>query len=83
VKTGCETRCASRITELAWSEVKFGRLLLHDSKTGARTVWLGDEARLLLSTLERSTFVLADRIDPAGRRTPLPLLEERRLPFWV
>jgi integrase len=35
------------------SEVKGGRLLLHDSKTGPRTVWLGDEARLLLSTLQR------------------------------
>ncbi len=48
--TGCRR---SEITELTWSEVKGGRLLLHDSKTGPRTVWLGDEARMLLSTLER------------------------------
>jgi integrase len=33
--------------------VKGGRLLLHDSKTGPRTVWLGDEARMLLASLER------------------------------
>ncbi|PZP09454.1 MAG: hypothetical protein DI607_12560 [Sphingomonas hengshuiensis] len=30
-----------------------GRLLLHDSKTGPRTVWLGDEAQMLLASLER------------------------------
>lgn len=43
----------SEITDPTWSEVKGGRLLLHDSKTGPRTVWLGDEARMLLSILER------------------------------
>ena len=48
--TGCRR---TEITGLTWSEVKGGRLLLHDSKTGPRTVWLGDEARLLLSTLQR------------------------------
>lgn len=48
--TGCRR---SEITELTWGEVKGSRLLLHDSKTGPRTVWLGDEARMLLSTLER------------------------------
>ena len=48
--TGCRR---SEITDLTWGEVKGGRLLLHDSKTGPRTVWLGDEARMLLSTLER------------------------------
>lgn len=48
--TGCRR---SEITDLTWSEVKGGRLLLHDSKTGPRTVWLGEEARMLLSTLER------------------------------
>jgi len=48
--TGCRS---SEITGLTWSEVKGGRLLLHDSKTGPRTVWLGDEARTLLASLER------------------------------
>lgn len=48
--TGCRR---TEITGLRWGEVKGGRLLLHDSKTGPRTIWLGDEARLLLSTLQR------------------------------
>ena len=34
-------------------EVKGGKLLLHHSKTGPRTVWLGDEARMLRASLER------------------------------
>ena len=48
--TGCRL---SEIVNLTWSEVKGGRLLLHDSKTGPRTVWLGDEARMLLASLEK------------------------------
>lgn len=48
--TGCRM---SEIVDLTWSEVKGRRLLLHDSKTGPRTVWLGDEARMLLASLER------------------------------
>lgn len=48
--TGCRL---SEIVDLTWSEVKGGKLLLHDSKTGPRTVWLGDEARGLLEKLER------------------------------
>lgn len=48
--TGCRL---SEIVDLTWSEVKGGKLLLHDSKTGPRTVWLGDEARGLLEVLER------------------------------
>jgi integrase len=48
--TGCRV---SEIKDLTWSEVKGGRLLLHDSKTGPRTVWLGDEAQMLLASLER------------------------------
>ena len=39
--------------DLTWGEVRDGRLLLHDSKTGPRTVWLGDEARGLLESLGR------------------------------
>lgn len=48
--TGCRR---SEIVNLSWGEVKGNRLMLHDSKTGPRTVWLGDEARMLVSTLER------------------------------
>ena len=48
--TGCRL---SEIVNLTWSEVKGARLLLHDSKTGPRTVWLGDDARMLLASLER------------------------------
>jgi integrase len=48
--TGCRV---SEIKDLTWSEVRGGRLLLHDSKTGPRTVWLGDEAQMLLASLER------------------------------
>lgn len=48
--TGCRL---SEIKDLTWSEVKGGRLLLNDSKTGPRTVWLGDEAQMLLAALER------------------------------
>jgi integrase len=48
--TGCRL---SEILGLTWSEVKGSRLLLHDSKTGPRTVWLGDEARELIEALDR------------------------------
>lgn len=49
--TGCRK---SEITDLCWSEVKGNRLLLADSKTGARTVWLGNEARAILSRIGRA-----------------------------
>ena len=48
--TGCRK---SEILGLTWNEVKGRRLLLHDSKTGPRTVWMGDEARALLDALPR------------------------------
>jgi integrase len=48
--TGC--RC-SEIIDLTWGEVKGLRLKLADSKTGARTVWLGEEARATLDGLPR------------------------------
>lgn len=49
--TGCRK---SEILDLRWSEVKGGRLLLADSKTGARTVWLGNEAQAVLSRVGRA-----------------------------
>ena len=60
--TGC--RCGE-ILALQWDEVGEGALDLSDSKTGARRVWLGaearailDEARIMWNAAERpSTFV--------------------------
>lgn len=49
--TGCRK---SEITGLTWNEVKGRRLLLTDSKTGPRTVWLGDGAWTILQSLPRS-----------------------------
>ena len=49
--TGCRK---SEIIALRWSEVKGRRLLLADSKTGARTVWLGTEARAIIDRQPRS-----------------------------
>lgn len=51
VLTGCRR---SEIMDLRWSEVKGGRLLLQDSKTGTRTVWLGQEARAVLGAVPRT-----------------------------
>jgi integrase len=55
--TGCRK---SEICNLAWSEVRGRRLLLHDAKTGPRTVWLGEEARALLDKTLRDPG--ADRV---------------------
>jgi integrase len=46
--TGCRL---SEILTLKWSEIKGRRLLLTDSKTGPRTVWMGAEVRTLLDAL--------------------------------
>ena len=48
--TGCRM---GEIVNLKWSEVKGSRLLLNDSKTGPRTVWVGAEVRTLLNALPR------------------------------
>ena len=48
--TGCRS---SEILNLHWPEVRGYRFNLRDSKTGPRTVWLGDEVRALISTLPR------------------------------
>lgn len=65
--TGCRY---SEIIGLTWGEVKGQRLKLADSKTGARTFWLGKEARAILDGLSRGkagelVFARADsgRID--------------------
>lgn len=48
--TGCRH---AEIIGLQWSEFHGRRLLLTDSKTGPRTVWLGDAARTILDALPR------------------------------
>jgi integrase len=48
--TGCRY---SEIAGLTWGEVKGLRLKLSDSKTGARTVWLSEEARAVLDRFPR------------------------------
>ncbi|WP_176593198.1 site-specific integrase [Sphingobium sp. EM0848] len=48
--TGCR---AGEIMDLQWRDVRGNRLKLRDSKTGPRTVWLGDEARALIDGLPR------------------------------
>lgn len=50
ILTGCRM---GEVLGLQWSDVKGNRLLLRDSKTGPRTVWLGDEARALVQALPR------------------------------
>lgn len=48
--TGCRYR---EILTLHWQDVKGNRLLLRDSKTGPRTVWLGSAAREVIDSLPR------------------------------
>jgi len=48
--TGCRYR---EILTLQWQDVKGNRLLLRDSKTGPRTVWLGSAAREIIDSLPR------------------------------
>lgn len=48
--TGCRR---GEVLGLQWQDVRGNRLKLRDSKTGPRTVWLGDDARALIDTLPR------------------------------
>jgi len=48
--TGCRM---GEVLGLQWQDVRGNRLKLRDSKTGPRTVWLGDEARALIDMLPR------------------------------
>lgn len=52
--TGCRR---GEVLGLQWQDVKGNRLRLRDSKTGPRTVWLGDEARALIASLPRTRNV--------------------------
>lgn len=48
--TGCRS---SEIMNARWSDIRGNRLLLRDSKTGPRTVWLGPDARKVIDELPR------------------------------
>ena len=50
ILTGCRR---GEVLGLQWQDVRGNRLKLRDSKTGPRTVWLGDDARGLIDTLPR------------------------------
>jgi integrase len=52
--TGCRS---GEVASLQWSDVKGNRLKLRDSKTGPRTVWLGDQARAVIAALPRQRGV--------------------------
>ena len=66
--TGCRK---SEITGLRWSEVHQDMLALADSKTGPRTVPLGNQARAILDRQSRpgSPFVFPSPRDPARPRS--------------
>lgn len=71
--TGCRR---SEISDLRWSEVKGRRLILQDSKTGPRTVWLGTQARAVLDRVPRGRG--AEYVFPADNVKRLSRLEV----FW-
>ena len=50
--TGCRK---GEILTLRWSDCRDGHLFLRDSKTGPRTVWLSEPARIVLDALERKS----------------------------
>ena len=48
--TGCRV---GEVLGLQWQDLRGNRLKLRDSKTGPRTIWLGDDARAMIATLPR------------------------------
>ena len=48
--TGCRS---SEILGLKWSDIRGRKLHLRDSKTGPRTVWIGDEGRAVIDGIVR------------------------------
>jgi len=49
--TGCRS---SEIRTLRWADYRDGHIFLRDSKTGPRTVWMSDAARMTLNALPRN-----------------------------
>ena len=65
--TGCRK---GELVNLRWSEVRDDRLLLTDSKTGPRTVFLSEEARAILARQPRiREHVFPSRDDPSKCRS--------------
>jgi len=52
--TGCRK---NEVLTLEWRDVKGNRLLLRDSKTGPRTVWLGSAAKAVIAGLPRTNRI--------------------------
>lgn len=52
--TGCRK---NEVLTLEWRDVKGNRLLLRDSKTGPRTVWLGSAAKAVIAALPRTNRI--------------------------
>ena len=71
--TGCRY---SEVLGLHWSDVKGHRLQLRDSKTGPRTVWIGEEGKKVLASLDRRRGVSLIFCDPQRQR-PINLYR-----FW-
>ena len=59
--TGCRI---GEVLALKWSDVRGLRLQLRDSKTGPRTVWIGEEGRAVLDGLDRRRGVELVFYDP-------------------
>ncbi|SFO44931.1 site-specific integrase [Sphingomonas sp. OK281] len=68
--TGCRS---GEVAGLQWPDVRGNRLKLRDSKTGPRTVWLGDEARAVMAALPRQKSVLWLFWNPVLRKPVLRL----------
>ena len=68
--TGCRS---GEVAGLQWPDVRGNRLKLRDSKTGPRTVWLGDEARAVIAALPRQRSVLWLFWNPVLRKPVLRL----------
>lgn len=74
ILTGCRV---GEVLALEWGDIHGRRVRLRDSKTGPRTVWLGEEARAVLSGVHRvpgERRVFVDR----ARKAPLKSVDA----FW-
>jgi len=68
--TGCRV---GEMVGLQWQDLKGNRLKLRDSKTGPRTVWLGDSARSVIDSLPRHKNVPWLFWNPAFRKRVLKI----------
>ena len=74
--TGCRS---GEVRRLRWRDVKRGRLLLHESKTGPRQVLLGEAARELLEHLSRLNSRFVGMVWPLPPRDTLSGMAGRRV----